>query len=159
MAHDEQLAARVRQFFKARVVAFEEKRMMGGLCFMVDRKMCVGVEKKRLMARIDPSVYERALGRKGCVPMDFTGRPMRGFLFVDGELMGFAVSCGHIAEVGGMVPGAFAGEATEIFHEGLRVPPLKIVKAGKAVTAGRTKAVTVKGARWTKRRRAIHEAR
>jgi len=85
MAHDEQLAARVRQFFKARVVAFEEKRMMGGLCFMVDRKMCVGVEKKRLMARIDPSVYERALGHKGCVPMDFTGRPMRGFVFVNAE--------------------------------------------------------------------------
>jgi N-methylhydantoinase B/oxoprolinase/acetone carboxylase alpha subunit len=54
-------------------------------------------------------------------------------VFVDGELMAFAVSCGHIAEVGGMVPGAFAGEATEIFHEGLRVPPLKIVKAGKDV--------------------------
>src|SRR6202046_3597784 len=51
-------------------------------------------------------------------------------VFVDGELMGFSVSCGHIAEVGGMVPGAFAGEATEIFHEGLRVPPLKIVKKG-----------------------------
>lgn len=54
-------------------------------------------------------------------------------VFVDGELMGFAVSCGHIAEVGGMVPGAFAGEATEIFHEGLRVPPLKIVKRGQDV--------------------------
>jgi N-methylhydantoinase B len=51
-------------------------------------------------------------------------------VFVDGELMAFTVSCGHIAEVGGMVPGAFAGEATEIFHEGLRVPPLKIVKKG-----------------------------
>jgi 5-oxoprolinase (ATP-hydrolysing)/N-methylhydantoinase B len=44
--------------------------------------------------------------------------------------MGFAVAIGHIAEVGGMVPGAFAGEATEIFHEGLRVPPLKIMKRG-----------------------------
>jgi N-methylhydantoinase B len=54
-------------------------------------------------------------------------------VFVDGELMAFAVSCGHIAEVGGMVPGAFAGEATEIFHEGLRVPPLKIVKKGADV--------------------------
>jgi N-methylhydantoinase B len=54
-------------------------------------------------------------------------------VFYDGELMGFAVSIGHIAEVGGMVPGAFAGEATEIFHEGLRVPPLKIMKRGKDV--------------------------
>ena len=50
--------------------------------------------------------------------------------FVDGELLGFAVCIGHIAEIGGMVPGAFCGEATEIFHEGLRVPPVKIRKAG-----------------------------
>ena len=51
--------------------------------------------------------------------------------FVDGELMGFAVSIGHIAEVGGMVPGGFCGEATEIFHEGLRIPPVKIIERGK----------------------------
>ncbi len=56
---------------------------MGGLCFMANGKMCVGVEKDRLMARIDPDIYEKALGRKGCVPMDFTGRPMRGFVFVN----------------------------------------------------------------------------
>lgn len=53
--------------------------------------------------------------------------------YVDGELMGFAVCIGHVAEVGGMVPGAFAGEATEIFHEGLRVPPVKIKKRGQDV--------------------------
>ncbi len=53
--------------------------------------------------------------------------------FVDGKLMGFAVCIGHIAEIGGMVPGAFCGEATEIFHEGLRVPPVHIKKAGKDV--------------------------
>src|ERR1700738_152775 len=50
--------------------------------------------------------------------------------FVDGQLLGFAVCIGHIAEIGGMVPGAFCGEATEIFHEGLRVPPVHIKKAG-----------------------------
>mgnify|MGYP001159211618 CR=1 FL=1 len=53
--------------------------------------------------------------------------------FVDGELLGFAVCIGHIAEIGGMVPGAFCGEATEIFHEGMRVPPVKIMKAGQDV--------------------------
>ena len=53
--------------------------------------------------------------------------------FVDGELLGFAVCIGHIAEIGGMVPGAFCGEATEIFHEGLRVPPVKIKKQGEDV--------------------------
>ena len=51
-------------------------------------------------------------------------------IYVDGELFGFAVCIGHIAEIGGMVPGAFCGEATEIFHEGLRVPPVKIKKKG-----------------------------
>ncbi len=54
--------------------------------------------------------------------------------FFDGdELLGFAVCIGHVAEIGGMVPGAFCGEATEIFHEGMRVPPVKIKKAGKDV--------------------------
>ena len=85
MAYDEQLAERVRSSFKKGRVRFEEKRMMGELCIMVDGKMCVGVEKFRLMARIDPAAYESALGKKGCVPMDFTGRPMRGFVFVNPE--------------------------------------------------------------------------
>ncbi len=53
--------------------------------------------------------------------------------YVDGELMGFCVAIGHIAEVGGMVPGGFAGEATEIFHEGFRIPPVKIRKRNKDV--------------------------
>jgi 5-oxoprolinase (ATP-hydrolysing)/N-methylhydantoinase B len=53
--------------------------------------------------------------------------------FSKGELMGFAVCIGHVAEIGGMVPGAFCGEATEIFHEGLRVPPVKIRKKGEDV--------------------------
>jgi N-methylhydantoinase B len=55
-------------------------------------------------------------------------------VFVDGELMAFTVAIGHIAEVGGMVPGGFAAEATEIFHEGIRVPPVKIKKRGEDVS-------------------------
>ncbi len=54
-------------------------------------------------------------------------------IFVAGEIVAFAVCVGHFVEVGGMVPGGFPGEATEIFHEGLRVPPVKIVKRGKDV--------------------------
>src|SRR5882672_6844085 len=82
MAYDEELAERIRRGLRNMRVRFQEKRMMGGLCFMVNRKMCVGVEKNRLMARIDPAVYGASLRRKGCLPMDFTGRPMRGFVFV-----------------------------------------------------------------------------
>jgi TfoX/Sxy family transcriptional regulator of competence genes len=83
MAYDEQLTDRVSRLLKRKRVTFETKRMMGGLTFMVDGKMCVGVSEKRLMARIDPEVYETALKRKGCVPMDFTGKPMRGFVFIE----------------------------------------------------------------------------
>jgi N-methylhydantoinase B len=54
-------------------------------------------------------------------------------IFVGGELMGYAVAIGHVSETGGSVPGGFASEATEIFHEGLRVPPVKIKRRGKDV--------------------------
>lgn len=83
MAYNEALAERVAGCLKKKRVAHETKRMMGGLTFMVKGKMCVGVEKTRLMVRLDPEQYDRALQRKGCVPMDFTGRPMRGFVFVE----------------------------------------------------------------------------
>ncbi len=85
MAYNEELAVRVRDWFTKCKVTFEEKRMMGGLCFLLDGKMCVGVEKERLMVRLDPDIYEVALKRKGCRPMDFTGRPMRGFVFVGAD--------------------------------------------------------------------------
>ena len=51
-------------------------------------------------------------------------------IYVDGEFLGYAVSIGHVAETGGMVPGGFCSEATEIFHEGLRVPPVRIKRRG-----------------------------
>ncbi|MSO73890.1 MAG: hydantoinase B/oxoprolinase family protein [Alphaproteobacteria bacterium] len=54
-------------------------------------------------------------------------------IFFEQELIGFAVAIGHLVEIGGMVPGGFAGEATEVFHEGMRVPPVKIVRAGADV--------------------------
>lgn len=56
---------------------------MGGIAFMVEDKMCVGVVKDNLMARIDPEIYEQSLQNPGCREMDFTGRPMKGFVFVE----------------------------------------------------------------------------
>src|SRR6266516_3987433 len=82
MAYDEQLEQRVRQFYKAKRIKYEVKRMMGGLCFMVNGKMCVGIEKNLLMARIGPEAYNNALASKSPSPMDFTGRTMRGVVFV-----------------------------------------------------------------------------
>ena len=68
---------------KDKGIAFSEKEMMGGLACMVNDKMCVGVIDDRMMARLDPEVYEEALTKKGCRPMDFTGRPMRGWVYID----------------------------------------------------------------------------
>ncbi len=85
MAFDENLADRIRQYFNQKKVQFIDKKMMGGLCFMVDDKMCVGIIKDTLMARIDPEIYEDVLAKKGCKEMDFTGRSMKGFVYVEPE--------------------------------------------------------------------------
>jgi len=85
MAYDEYLADRVRMVLREKGVTAEEKRMMGGLCFMVHDKMCAGIVEERLMARIAPEIYPEALQRPGCREMDFTGRPMKGFVFVEGD--------------------------------------------------------------------------
>jgi len=82
MAFDEHLADRIRNALKSKHILFEEKKMMGGLCFMVNDKMCVGIVKENLMARIGEDAYEQALKMKGCKPMDFTGRPLKGFVYV-----------------------------------------------------------------------------
>jgi TfoX/Sxy family transcriptional regulator of competence genes len=83
MAYNESLAERIRQRLNRINLPVEEKKMMGGLTFMVDGKMCVGISKQDLMARIAPEEYKTALSRKGCREMDFTGKPMKGFVFID----------------------------------------------------------------------------
>jgi len=85
MAYNENLAERIRTVFQKKRVSFNEMKMMGGLCFMVKDKMCVGMREDSLMARIAPDLYENALTKKGCRKMDFTGRPMKGFVFVEPE--------------------------------------------------------------------------
>jgi len=83
MAYDVTLADRTREIISATHKNVEEKKMFGGLCFMVNDKMCVGVEKERLMVRLDPEKYEDVIQKEGCAPMNFTGKIMKGFVFVD----------------------------------------------------------------------------
>jgi TfoX/Sxy family transcriptional regulator of competence genes len=85
MAYNEKLANMTRELIAQTHNNVEEKAMFGGLCFMVNEKMCVGVEKERLMVRLDPAKYEEVMEKEGCKPMDFTGRIMKGFVFVDAE--------------------------------------------------------------------------
>jgi len=85
MAYDEYLADRIKRILETKKVNFEEKKMMGGLCYMVNDKMCAGIIKDMLMARIGPDIYEEALTKKGCQEMDFTKRPMKGYVYVEPE--------------------------------------------------------------------------
>ena len=87
MAYDEKLAERVRQTLTV-AKKVEEKKMMGGLAFMVNGKMCVGILKDELMCRIDPEKREAALSRDGCREMDFTGKVLKGFVLVSQDVIG-----------------------------------------------------------------------
>ena len=82
MAYNEQLANRVREKF-AELDNVEEKAMMGGLTFMYNGKMCVGIIKDELMCRIDPNFHETAVEKTGCRTMDFTNKPMKGYVMID----------------------------------------------------------------------------
>lgn len=87
MAFNEKLADRTREIISLTHKKIEEKRMFGGLCFMVNGKMCIGVEKDRLMIRLDPAKYDEVIEKEGCKPMDFTGKVMKGFVFVNEEVL------------------------------------------------------------------------
>ena len=87
MAYNEKLADMTRELISQTHKNVEEKAMFGGLCFMVNDKMCVGVEKERLMVRLDPAKYEEVMEREGCKPMDFTGKVMKGYVFVDADVL------------------------------------------------------------------------
>lgn len=85
--YSEFLAERVEQRLAAKGLT-EIKKMMGGLVFMVNHKMCVGVDKDRttgedrLMVRVGKVPYNKLLFKKGSRVMDFTGKVLRGFLFI-----------------------------------------------------------------------------
>lgn len=87
MAYNEKLADRIREIIAITHKEVEEKKMFAGLCFMVNDKMCVGVEKERLMVRLDPAKYDEVMEKEGCKPMDFTGRVMKGYVFVDADVL------------------------------------------------------------------------
>jgi TfoX/Sxy family transcriptional regulator of competence genes len=82
MAYDETLAARIRKILSS-VAGFSEKKMFGGLCFLIHGHMCCGVLKEELVLRLDPARAQELLSRPHTRPMDFTGRPMKGFVYIE----------------------------------------------------------------------------
>lgn len=84
MPYDPITAQRIREVLGSRTDVVE-KKMFGGIAFMVSGHMCCGVVGHEMMARVGPEQYEAALARPGAREMDFTHRPMRGFVFVAPE--------------------------------------------------------------------------
>lgn len=81
MAFDETLSQRVRSLLIGRA-GYAERKMFGGIAFMLDSKMCCGVLNDELVARVSAADYAAALKQPQVRPMDFTGRPMKGYLYI-----------------------------------------------------------------------------
>ena len=86
MAYDEALAGRIRTAL-SELAGTTEKKMFGGIAFMLNGNMCCGVVKEDLMVRLAPDRSEEALQLPHARPMDFTGRPMKGFVFVGSDAL------------------------------------------------------------------------
>ncbi|HEY8935844.1 MAG TPA: TfoX/Sxy family protein [Cyclobacteriaceae bacterium] len=86
MAYNEQLSNRVRESL-TQVSDVEEKKMFRGITFMVNGKMCVSVGDNELMCRINPELMSDVLEKDGVRPMIHGGKTMKGFIFVDGDVI------------------------------------------------------------------------
>jgi len=82
MAYSESLALRIRQVLGLRR-GIVEKKLFGGIGFLLNGNMCVGIWKNSLIVRLDPNDSEAALKEPNVVPFDITGRPMKGWLMVE----------------------------------------------------------------------------
>ena len=83
MAYNETLSLRIAEQLMDQKIPFEEKKMFGGIAFMINDKMCIGVLKDEIMLRVMDEHYESLLEINHVKPMEFTGRTMRGFLFIE----------------------------------------------------------------------------
>lgn len=86
VAYDEGLAQRVREAV-GEVRDGEEKKMFGGLCVLLGGNMALGIVGDELMVRVGPEAYEDALALPGAREMDFTGRSLKGFVYVSAEVL------------------------------------------------------------------------
>ena len=84
MAYNEKLAGRIRKNVEG-LEGVTERKMFGGIAFMLNGNMFCGVTRDDLMLRVGPERFEDVLAQPGARPMDFTGRPMKGMVFVGAE--------------------------------------------------------------------------
>lgn len=84
MPYNEKIADKIRGALMD-VKNLTEKKMFGGIAFMINDKMCVGVDKDAMMLRCDPAMTDELLSKKGARQFDLTGKPMKGWLLIDEE--------------------------------------------------------------------------
>jgi len=87
MPYDERMADRIREIIAERTDNVIEKKMFGGLCFLVDDKICVAVKSDKIFARVAPDVFEAALGQDGITTMDRGFKTMKGYLYINFDLL------------------------------------------------------------------------
>jgi len=81
MNYDEKLVQRISRILERRR-GITTRKMFGGICFMLNGNMLCGIAKGKLVARVGPDAYEKALQQKYARPMDFTGKPLKGMVYV-----------------------------------------------------------------------------
>lgn len=81
MSYDEKLASRIAESLKDKR-GITQKKMFGGLCFLLNGNMLCGIAKGKLVARVGPEAYDKSLKQKHTKPMDFTGKPLRGMVYI-----------------------------------------------------------------------------
>lgn len=84
MPFDNKLAKRVRKILE-KIEGLSEKKMFGGLCFLINGNMALGLVNEDLMIRVRPDSYEKMLSQPHLRKMDFTGKPLKGFLYIDAK--------------------------------------------------------------------------
>jgi hypothetical protein len=99
MPYDEALADRVRELVSARADV-KELKMFGGIGFTIAGNMAIGVINEDLIVRLDPGDAEKALTEDGVREFDFTGRPMKGWIFVSPERTGDDEGLGEWVDAG-----------------------------------------------------------
>jgi TfoX/Sxy family transcriptional regulator of competence genes len=93
VAFDEQLAARIRTHLGKRA-GLAEKKMFGGIAFLMKGNMCCGVHRDALIVRLDPADTDGALAEPHTRPFDLTGRPMKGWILVEAKGVATGVQLG-----------------------------------------------------------------
>ncbi|MEW5249603.1 TfoX/Sxy family protein [Microbulbifer sp. 2201CG32-9] len=82
MSYNQELAKKIRELL-ADNEGLSEKQLFGGLAFMLNGNMACGVVGEELLVRVGPDNYQQALGERFTRPMDFTGRPLKGMVYVE----------------------------------------------------------------------------